>query len=338
MTEETGTLDFEQPIVEIESKIAEIRGNHPGEIIAASKELRLLEEKRLDLIKEIFSSLTPWQRVQLARHPKRPHTLDYIQSVFTDFTELHGDRAFADDAAVVGGCAFFGVTPVMVIGHQKGRNIEDSMKRNFGMMHPEGYRKALRFMKLGEKFNKPIITFIDTAGAYPGIGAEERGQAGAIAINLQEMAILRVPIISIVIGEGGSGGALGIGVTDRILMLENTWYSVISPEGCAAILFRDSARAMDAAKAIKPTAQDLYSLKVIDEIVPEPPGGAHRDIQGMMGSLRQSVSRHLRELQSFSAKQLLRNRFQKYRGMGECDDSGDSGRQQRNKKRRKENK
>ncbi|OGR82491.1 MAG: acetyl-CoA carboxylase carboxyltransferase subunit alpha, partial [Elusimicrobia bacterium RIFCSPHIGHO2_01_FULL_64_10] len=266
MQEEAGALDFEQPILQLESKIAEIRGLNTAETVNLTREIESLEEKKRELISEIFSQLTPWQRVQLARHPKRPHTLDYIRELFTDFTELHGDRCFADDAALVGGVAFFESTPVVVLGHQKGRTIEECMNRNFGMMHPEGYRKALRLMKLGEKFSRPVITFIDTPGAYPGIGAEERGQAQAIAINLQEMAALAVPVISVVIGEGGSGGALGIGITDRILMLENSWYSVISPEGCAAILFRDAARAADAASVIKLTAGDLKSMGIIDEI------------------------------------------------------------------------
>ena len=213
-----------------------------GESVNFEEEIKSLQEKRDQMIREIFATLTPWQRVQIARHPKRPHTMDYIQDIFTDFIELHGDRAFADDQALVGGLAFLDSVPVVVMGQQKGRNVEESMSRNFGMMHPEGYRKALRLMKLAEKFNRTIITFIDTPGAYPGIGAEERGQAEAIARNLREMSVLKVPVISVVIGEGGSGGALGIGVSDRILMLENAWYSVISPEGCAAILFGDAAR------------------------------------------------------------------------------------------------
>jgi acetyl-CoA carboxylase carboxyl transferase subunit alpha len=316
MPEETTALDFEMPIVQLDSRIAEIRNLGSNGSVNLNLEVKSLEEKRDHLIREIFSSLTPWQRVQLARHPKRPHTNDYIQALFADFTEMHGDRTFADDAAVIGGCAFFGDIPVMVMGHQKGRTVEESMMRNFGMMHPEGYRKALRLMKLGEKFKRPVITFIDTPGAYPGIGAEERGQARAIAVNLREMSMLKVPSISIVIGEGGSGGALGIGVADRILMLENAWYSVISPEGCAAILFRDSARAADAAKVIKLTAQDLFSLKVIDEIVPEPPGGAHRDPEAAARSLREIVSRHLSQLSEIDSSLLVRRRYDKYRQMG----------------------
>ena len=316
MAEEISALDFELPIVQLETKIEEIKSLNSGETVNLDQEIKSLEEKRDSLIKEIFSSLTPWQRVQLARHPKRPHTRDYIQALFTDFTELHGDRCFADDAAMIGGCALFEGAPVMVLGHQKGRTVEDSMMRNFGMMHPEGYRRALRLMKLAEKFNRPIITFIDTPGAYPGIGAEERGQAQAIAVNLREMSRLKVPVVSVVIGEGGSGGALGIGIADRILMLENAWYSVISPEGCAAILFRDAARAADAAKAIKLTAQDLFSLKIIDEIVPEPPGGAHRDLSAVAGSMRAAFSKHLKELSAIGASDLPQKRYEKFRQMG----------------------
>lgn len=316
MTEEFVALDFEKPILALESKIVEIKSLNSAETVNLDKEIKSLEEKRDKLIKEIFSSLTPWQKVQLARHPKRPYTLDYIQSLFTDFTELHGDRSFSDDAALVGGCAFFESIPVIVMGQQKGRTVEESMMRNFGMMHPEGYRKALRLMKLAEKFQKPVITFIDTAGAYPGIGAEERGQAEAIAKNLREMSILKVPIISIVIGEGGSGGALGIGVADRILMLENAWYSVISPEGCAAILFRNASRAQDAAQALKLTAKDLYNLKVVDEIVPEPLGGAHRNLDSVVVSLKGILARHLKELKNKEISALLKERYAKFRQMG----------------------
>lgn len=316
MAEEAVGLDFEKPILELELKIAEIKNLNSAETVNLEQEIKSLEEKRDNLIREIFSALTPWQRVQIARHPKRPHSLDYIQGLFTDFTELHGDRNFADDTALVGGCAFFESVPVIVLGHQKGRSVEDSMMRNFGMMHPEGYRKALRLMKLAEKFQKPIITFIDTPGAYPGVGAEERGQAEAIAKNLREMSVLKTPIISVVIGEGGSGGALGIGVADRILMLENAWYSVISPEGCAAILFRDASQASVAASALKLTAQDLYALKVIDEIVPEPLGGAHRNLTSVVNSLRAILSRHIAELAAWDAPHLLENRYEKYRRMG----------------------
>lgn len=314
--EEFKGLDFERPILELESKISEIKSLTSLQSVNLDEEIKSLEEKRIKLMEEIFANLTPWQKVQLARHPKRPHTSDYIQALFTDFVELHGDRCFADDPAVVGGCAFFESFPVIVLGHQKGRNIEDSMRRNFGMMHPEGYRKALRLMKTAEKFKKPVVTFIDTPGAYPGIAAEERGQAEAIARNLREMAMLKVPIVSVVIGEGGSGGALGIGVSDRILMMENAWYSVISPEGCAAILFRDASRAPDAAAALKLTALDLEQLKVIDQIVPEPLGGAQRDFTQVINDLKTTLSRHLKELLSQSPELLLSNRYQKYRQMG----------------------
>ena len=320
MVDEYSGLEFERPIIELESRIAEIRtlSNMKESInINLDEEIQSLENKRNQMMQEIFSSLTPWQRVQLARHPKRPYTLDYIQALFTDFMELHGDRSFADDAAVVGGIAFFNSEPVVVLGQQKGRSIEESVMRNFGMMHPEGYRKALRLMKLAEKFNKPIITFVDTAGAYPGIGAEERGQAEAIARNLKEMSGLKVPTISIIIGEGGSGGALGIGVTDRILMLENAWYSVISPEGCAAILFRDAAQAPQAASALKLTAKDLVALKIVDEIVPEPLGGAHRDFQIIVQSLKIILSDQLNNLKNKKIDELLNQRYQKYRRIGD---------------------
>ena len=316
MPEETTALDFEIPIVELENKISEIRNLNQNGMTNFDQEIKALEEKRKKLIEQVFAALSPWQRVQLARHPKRPHTLDYLGSIFTDFTELHGDRLFSDDAALVGGTAFLGSQPVMVMGQQKGRNIEDSMMRNFGMMNPEGYRKALRLMKLAEKFNLPVVIFIDTPGAYPGIGAEERGQAEAIALNLREMSVLKIPTIAVVIGEGGSGGALGIGVTDRILMLENAWYSVISPEGCAAILFRDAAKAPDAARALKLTAQDLLEHKVIDEVVPEPCGGAHRNLAAISDTLRQAIEKQLKGLQSIPTEQLLEERYAKYRRLG----------------------
>lgn len=319
MPEELTGLDFEQPILELDSKIMELKNmSSLGKTgtINFDEEIKALEEKRDELMKEIYASLTPWQRVQLARHPKRPYTLDYIHALFTDFIELHGDRNFGDDPALVGGLAFFESQPVVVMGHQKGRSVEESMMRNFGMMHPEGYRKALRLMELAEKFHKPVITFVDTAGAYPGIGAEERGQAEAIAKNLREMSALKTPIISIVIGEGGSGGALGIGVADRILMLENAWYSVISPEGCAAILFRDAAKAPDAAKALKLTAQDLISLKIIDEIVQEPLGGAHRNWESVTQALKSIIGQNLKDLQSEKISKLLEKRYEKYREIG----------------------
>jgi len=278
-----------------------------------------VEEVRLALEREIesvFAQLTPWQRCQLARHPERPYTLDYIGNLMTEFTELHGDRSFADDPAIVAGFALFDGEPVAVIGHQKGRTTAEKVERNFGMPRPEGYRKALRVMKLAARFHRPVITFIDTPGAYPGIDAEERGQAEAIATNLEEMARLPVPIIVIVTGEGGSGGALALGVGDRILMLEHAIYSVISPEGCAAILWKDQARAEDAAAALRLTAPDLLELGVIDEIIPEPPGGAHMNPPVLFQSVATVVRRHLRELCRCKSEVLPRRRYDKFRRMG----------------------
>jgi acetyl-CoA carboxylase carboxyl transferase subunit alpha len=265
--------------------------------------------------------LTPWQRVLIARHPQRPYTLDYIKALCSNFTELHGDRSFSDDASIVGGLALFEGRPVVVIGHQKGRTVQESMRRNFGMPHPEGYRKALRLMKLAEKFKRPVLCFIDTPGAYPGIGAEERGQARAIALNLLEMAALKTPMICTIIGEGGSGGALAIGMGDRILMCENAWYSVISPEGCAAILFRDASRAPEAAAALKLTAPELKALGIIEEVVPEPQGGAHRDIPATAQALKAAILRHLNELQALSMDELMAKRYQKFRSLGAWRDS-----------------
>src|SRR5882672_5547838 len=259
MADEIVALEFEKPIAELETKIEELRSCAATEHMDLSEEIRTLEEKCEELKRQIYGSLTPWQRVLIARHPQRLYTLDYIKSLCTNFIELHGDRTFSDDAAIVTGMTFFEGRPVVVIGHQKGRTVQESMRRNFGMPHPEGYRKALRLMKLAEKFKKPVLCFIDTPGAYPGIGAEERGQARAIALNLFEMAALKTPVICTIIGEGGSGGALAIGIGDRVLMCENAWYSVISPEGCAAILFRDATGAPEAAAALKLNASDLKS-------------------------------------------------------------------------------
>src|SRR5438067_250285 len=272
-------LDFEKPIVELQRKLDELRKHPETHALGVSfeEEAKQIEKKVEETRRQIFSNLTPWQRVQLARHPKRPYTLDYLQMAFTNFSELHGDRLFSDDRAVVGGFAQLGDHRVMVLGTQKGRETKENILRNFGSAHPEGYRKALRLMVMGDKFGLPIITLIDTAGAYPGIGAEERHIAEAIAVNLREMMLFEVPIIAVVIGEGGSGGALGIGVADRVLVLENAYYSVISPEGCAAILWKDRAAAPKAAEALKITARDLHELGLIDEIVAEPEGGAHRD-------------------------------------------------------------
>jgi acetyl-CoA carboxylase carboxyl transferase subunit alpha len=275
-----------------------------------------LEEQLAELRAEIYRNLTPMQRVQVARHPRRPCTLDFLQTIFSDFVELHGDRLFRDDPAIVGGWARLDGASVMVIGHQKGRDTKENLKRNFGMAHPEGYRKAMRLMQLAEKFHAPVITLVDTPGAYPGLAAEERGQAEAIARNLLVMASLRTPIITAVIGEGGSGGALAMGLADRVVMLENSVYSVITPEGCAAILWKDASQRERAAEALKLTAQDLLRLGVIDEIIPEPPGGAHADAEATAQRLGESLRRHLLELRRFKIDKLLKRREEKYLSMG----------------------
>jgi acetyl-CoA carboxylase carboxyl transferase subunit alpha len=319
-------LDFERPIAELEKKIQDMKDFSSGEDVELSQEIKRLEKRAEKLRQEIFRDLTPWQRVQLARHPKRPFTLDYIKALMEDFVELHGDRRFSDDKAIVAGMARFEGRPVMVVGHQKGRNTEENLQRNFGMAHPEGYRKALRIFLLAAKFMKPVIVFIDTMGAYPGIGAEERGQAEAIATNLKVMFQLPVPIIIAIIGEGASGGALGIGVGDRILMLENAWYSVISPEGCAAILWRDRAQASKAAGALKLTAQDLMALGVIDAIVPEPLGGAHRDYQTVAEALKKELIRSLEELSRLNAEELVTQRLEKFSRMGFVVEEHEEGR------------
>jgi acetyl-CoA carboxylase carboxyl transferase subunit alpha len=316
MADEIVALEFEKPIAELESKIEELRSCAASEHMDFSEEIRTLEEKCEQLKHQIYGSLTPWQRVLIARHPQRPYTCDYIKAFCTDFMELQGDRSFSDDASIVGGLAMFEGRPVVVIGHQKGRTVQESMRRNFGMPHPEGYRKALRLMKLAEKFKRPVLCFIDTPGAYPGIGAEERGQARAIAFNLMEMAALKTPIICTIIGEGGSGGALAIGIGDRILMCEHAWYSVISPEGCAAILFRDASRAPEAAAALKLTAPELKSLGIVDEVIPEPRGGAHRDLPAMAQALKTAILTHLDQLQALSSQDLMEKRYQKFRSLG----------------------
>ena len=311
-------LDFEKPIVELQNKLAELK-KHPETHslgISFEDEIRLIEKKIEETRRQIFSNLTAWQRVQLARHPKRPFTLDYLQSTFTGFKELHGDRLYAEDRAIVGGFANFGNHRVMVIGTQKGRDTKENILRNFGSAHPEGYRKALRLMKLANKFGLPIITLIDTAGAYPGIGAEERHIAEAIAVNLREMMLFEVPIVAVVIGEGGSGGALGIGVADRVLVLENAYYSVISPEGCAAILWKDRSAASKAAQALKITARDLHHLKLVDEVVPEPIGGAHTDPDKTAETLKKHLLKHLHQLLKLSTADRLKKRYQKYRNFG----------------------
>jgi acetyl-CoA carboxylase carboxyl transferase subunit alpha len=306
-------LEFEKPIVDLQRKLEDLK-KHSG--ISLEQEIAQIEKKLEETRRNIFSDLNPWQRVQLARHPRRPYSLDYFQSTFTDFSELHGDRLYSDDHAIVGGFAKLGDHKVMVIGTQKGRETKENIKRNFGSAHPEGYRKALRLMKLADKFGLPIITLIDTAGAYPGIGAEERHIAEAIAVNLREMMLLPVPIIAMVIGEGGSGGALGIGVADRVLILENAYYSVISPEGCAAILWKDRSAAARAAEALKITAKDLSELGLVDETVPEPLGGAHNDPVANANTVRNFLLKHLNDLLSLDPAERLRRRYDKFRRYG----------------------
>jgi len=311
-------LDFEKPIVELQRKLDELR-KHPETHslgISFKEELTLIERKIDETRRQVFSNLTPWQRIQLARHPKRPYTSDYLELAFTDFTELHGDRLFSDDRAIVGGFARLGGHKVMVLGTQKGRDTKDNILRNFGSAHPEGYRKALRLMRLAEKFNLPIVALIDTAGAYPGIGAEERHIAEAIAVNLREMMLVETPILAAVIGEGGSGGALGIGVADRVLILENAYYSVISPEGCAAILWKDRAAAAKAAEALKITAADLLEFKLVDAVIQEPLGGAHNDPAATAANLRTALIQHLEELLALPVGERLRLRYGKYRAHG----------------------
>ena len=309
-------LDFEKPVIELESKIAELKQLASVQNISFDDEVKKLSEKAEKLRKEIYSKLEAWQHVQLARHPLRPYTADYIREMTDDFIELHGDRSFADDPSIVGGLMSVEDKRIVLIGHQKGRNTKENIHRNFGMPHPEGYRKALRLMKLAEKFNLPVVTMIDTPGAYPGIGAEERGQAEAIARNLREMAGLSVPILSIIIGEGGSGGAIALGVGDRILMLEYAIYAVISPEGCAAILWKDQAKSKDAAEALKLTSKDLLELGVIDRVIAEPDGGAHRDMKMMAAELGRVIYEELDYLQHFDAAKLIEKRRKKYMNMG----------------------
>lgn len=309
-------LEFEKPILELERKIEELKKFSSSEKLDISSEIKKLEEKLEKVKKEVFENLTPWQRVQIARHPKRPYTLDYISMITTHFIEVHGDRGFSDDKAIVAGLAKIDTDKVCIIGHQKGRDTKENLLRNFGSAHPEGYRKALRIMELAARFDIPIICFIDTPGAYPGIGAEERGQAEAIAYNLQEMFKLKVPIIVIVIGEGGSGGALGIGVGDRICVLENAYYSVISPEGCAAILWKDRKKAPEAAAVLKLTADELLKLGVIDEIIKEPLGGAHRNSEEAAKTIKATIKKYLAELKEIPKDKLLEQRYLKFRKMG----------------------
>ncbi|MEZ5476139.1 MAG: acetyl-CoA carboxylase carboxyltransferase subunit alpha [Thiolinea sp.] len=313
-------LDFEQPIAELQAKIEELRFVDDTEI-NLSEEITKLEEKAQTLTRSIFSKLTPRQISQLARHPKRPYTFDFVKHLFTDFKELHGDRAFANDNAIVGGLARFRGHSIMVIGHQKGRDTAENIKRNFGMPRPEGYRKALRLMRLAEKFHVPVITFIDTPGAYPGIGAEERGQSEAIARNLFEMARLRTPVVCTVVGEGGSGGALAIGVGDRVMMLQYATYSVISPEGCASILWKSAEKAADAADAMGITADRLKSLGLIDQIIPEPLGGAHRNLAATAQAVGDALESNLRELKALSMDKLLDKRYQRLMGFGQFEEA-----------------
>jgi acetyl-CoA carboxylase carboxyl transferase subunit alpha len=312
-------LEFEKPLLELENRIAELRASE--EPLEARDEIAKLEERLARQQQRVYSSLTAWQRAQIARHPKRPHTLDLVNLLLEDWVELHGDRVFGDDKAIVGGLATFDGEPVVLIGHQKGRDTRENIARNFGMPHPEGYRKALRLMQLAGKFGKPIITFIDTPGAYPGLGAEERGQAEAIARNLREMAGLPTPVICVVTGEGGSGGALAIGVGNRVLMLEYAIYSVISPEGCAAILWGDAAKAPEAAELMRVTAPDLLKLGVIDAIVPEPVGGAHRNWEAAAASLRAVLRDQLWQLKSKSEAELIEERHEKFRRIGVFEES-----------------
>ncbi|RMH22641.1 MAG: acetyl-CoA carboxylase carboxyltransferase subunit alpha [Gammaproteobacteria bacterium] len=304
-------LDFEQPIAELQAKVRELRHISSDDTVNISEAIEELERKNLALTQTIFSKLTDWQITQMARHPQRPYTRDYIDAMLSDFLELAGDRHFADDLAIIGGMARLDGRPVMVIGHQKGRDVKEKVKRNFGMARPEGYRKALRLMKLAEKFHMPVLTFIDTPGAYPGIDAEERNQSEAIARNLFEMSQLRVPVICTIIGEGGSGGALAIGVGDRMLMLQYSVYSVISPEGCASILWKDASRAAEAAEALKITAPQLHNLGLIDEIVEEPLGGAHRDVGKMANQLKGALAKHLAQLDNMSMDEMLESRMQR---------------------------
>jgi len=316
-------LEFEKPLIELEREIEDLKRFSRGKQTHLNEQLKGLEEKLYRLQKEIFSNLTGWQITQLARHIDRPKASHYVQWMSENFVELHGDRSYGDDPAILGGMAKFNGKSLTIIGHQKGADAKEMVFRNFGMPHPEGYRKALRLMKLAESFKIPILTMIDTPGAFPGVGAEERGQAEAIATNLRRMVMLRTPIITVVIGEGGSGGALAIGVGDRILMLENSIYSVISPEGCAAILWKDGEKGKEvAAESLKLTASDLYRLGVIDEIVKEPLGGAHRDPPGMARTLKQVIERHLKELEKIDEEELLTLRYQKFRRMGTFIDDG----------------
>ncbi len=309
-------LDFEKPLVELESQIEEMRAFAGGQGLEMNEELERLENKAAKLRRQIYGKLSRWQKVQLARHPSRPYALDYIERIFTDFLELKGDRLFGEDPAIVGGMAELEGQPVMVIGHQKGRETRENIRRNFGMPNPEGYRKALRLMETAARYGRPIITFIDTPGAYPGIGAEERGQAEAIARNLREMALLPTPILAVITGEGGSGGALALAVGDRVIMLEHSIYAVISPEGCASILWKDAAKRQEAAEALRLTSSDLLELDVIDRVLPEPLGGAHRDPDAMAAALGSALKEELAALRELSGEELVEDRIAKFSRQG----------------------
>ena len=311
-----GEMPFEKPLVELRQKIDELKAFGKERGIDFSDEIARLEERYAKLEAELYADITPAQRMQLARHAQRPTTLDYIQHMFTDFIEFHGDRLFGDDLAIVGGIAKLNGVPVTVVGHQKGKDTKDNIARNFGMPHPEGFRKALRLMQQADKFRRPIVTFIDTPGAYPGSAAEERGQSEAIARNLMEMAKFGVPIIGVVIGEGGSGGALALGVANRVLMLENAIYSVISPNGAASILWKDASKADQAAEAMRITAKDMLELEIVEQVVPEPKGGAHRDIALQAQNIKEAVWTHLQELQGLTPEQLREDRYHKFRKIG----------------------
>ncbi|UNC91537.1 acetyl-CoA carboxylase carboxyltransferase subunit alpha [Candidatus Contubernalis alkaliaceticus] len=310
-------LEFDLPINELQLKIKEIKTFSEEKEISMDEEIKALEERLSRLKKEIYNNLSAWQKTQIARYVERPSTMDYIKHIFKDFIELHGDRQFGDDKAMVGGLAFLDQRPVTIIGHRKGKDMKENVLRNFGMPHPEGYQKVLRLMRQAEKFNRPVISFIDTPGAFPGIGAEERGQGRAIAENLMALSCLKTPVVAVICGEGGSGGALALSVGDRICMLEHAVYSVISPEGCASILWKDANRAEDAASVLRITAQDLLSFGVIDMIISEPLGGAHRDFQGMAFKIKEVISNQLKELDKISIEELVKRRYDKFRKIGE---------------------
>jgi len=310
------SLDFEKPIAELEYKIEELKELTAREGVDFENEIKSLQARLRKLQEDTFANLTSWQKVQLARHPNRPKFLDLVELIFDNFLPLHGDRLYADDQAIVGGLAKMGNERILIIGHQKGESVKENLVRNFGMAHPEGYRKAQRLMDLAEKFSKPIVTFIDTPGAYPGVEAEGRGQAEAIADNLERMAQLKVPFLTIIVGEGGSGGALGIGMGDKVLMLENAIYSVISPEGCAAILWKDQTKVEEAAKVLHLTSQELLKLKLIDGTIPEPRGGAHRNIEEVAINIKQAIIDYLQEVKGLSGEHLFQKRYKRYRKMG----------------------